>query len=84
MTYIVVVGIASETLNDWADDEAGLEAVQRVLDSLDDIHALQDTYVDQDILHEMLRDNKLHALLQVIIINVAHLLCNELVLSKIN
>lgn len=84
MTLIVVVGIASETLNDWADDEAGLEAVQRVLDSLDDIHALQDTYVDQDILHEMLRDNKLHALLQVIIINVAHLLCNELVLSKIN
>lgn len=62
---LVVVGIASETLNDWADDEAGLEAVQKVLDSLDDIHALQDAFVDPDVLHGMLRDNKLHALLQV-------------------
>lgn len=61
----MVVGIAAETLNDWADDEAGLEAVQRILDSLDDIHALQDPFVDAEIFHELLRDNKLHALLQV-------------------
>lgn len=62
---LVVVGIASETLNDWAGDEAGLEAVQKILDSLDDIHALQDPFVDAEIFHGMLRDNKLHALLQV-------------------
>lgn len=63
--FLVTVGIASETLNDWADEEASLEAVQRVLDSLDDIHALQDPYVDPDVLHGMLKDVKLHALLQV-------------------
>lgn len=62
---LVTVGIASETLNEWADEEAGLEAVQRVLDSLDDIHALQDEYVDEDILRDMLTDNRLSALLQV-------------------
>lgn len=61
----VTIGIASETLNDWADEEAGLEAVQRVLDSLDDIHALQDEYVDEHILRDMLSDNRLCALLQV-------------------
>lgn len=61
----MVVGTASESLNEWADEEAGLEAVQRVLDSLDDIHALQDSFVDQDVLIDMLRDGKLHALLQV-------------------
>lgn len=61
------MGTASESLNEWADEEAGLEAVQMVLDSLDDIHALQDAFVDQDVLIEMLRDVKLHALLQVII-----------------
>lgn len=61
----MAVGTASESLNEWADEEAGLEAVERVLDSLDDIHALQDAYVDPDILNEMLRDDKLHALLQV-------------------
>lgn len=66
--YSVTVGIAAETLNDWADEEAGLEAVQRVLDSLDDIHALQDPYVDPDVLHGMLKDIKLHALLQVSIL----------------
>lgn len=63
----MAVGTASESLNEWADEEAGLEAVQMVLDSLDDIHALQDAFVDQDVLIEMLRDVKLHALLQVII-----------------
>lgn len=61
----MAVGTASESLNEWADEEAGLEAVQRVLDSLDDIHALQDAFVDQDVLIDMLRDVKLHALLQV-------------------
>lgn len=61
----MAVGTASESLNEWADEEAGLEAVQRVLDSLDDIHALQDSFVDQDVLLDMLRDVKLHALLQV-------------------
>lgn len=54
--------------NAVADEEAGLEAVQTVLDSLDDIHALQDAFVDQDVLMEMLRDVKLHALLQVNIV----------------
>lgn len=64
--YVVTIGIASETLNDWADEEAGLEAVQRVLDSLDDIHALQDEYVDEYVLRDMLSDNRLSALLQVL------------------
>ena len=61
----MTVGTASEILNDWADEEIGLTAVQRVLDSLDDIHALQDPFVDPDVLYEMLQDVKLHALLQV-------------------
>lgn len=61
----VTIGIASETLNDWADEEAGLEAVQLVLDSLDDIHALQDPFVEADVMHGMLKDIKLHAMLQV-------------------
>lgn len=65
LLWTVTVGIASETLNDWADEEAGLEAVQRVLDSLDDIHALQDEYVDEHVLRSMLTDNRLAALLQV-------------------
>ena len=51
--------------NEWADEEAGVEAVQKVLDSLDDIFALQDCYVDPDVLREILRDAKLHQLLQV-------------------
>lgn len=61
----VAIGRASEILNEWADEEAGLEAVQRILDSMDDIHALQDPFVDVDVLNEMLRDTKLHELLQV-------------------
>lgn len=69
--YILVgIGAAAESLNEWADEEAGQEAVQRVLDSLDDIHALQDAHVDQDVLIEMLRDVRLHALLQVLVTNV--------------
>lgn len=59
------IGTASESLNEWADEEAGLEAVQRILDSLDDIYALQDAFVDPEVLRDMLRDVKLHALLQV-------------------
>lgn len=63
--FLVAVGSASDSLNDWADEEAGLEAVQTVLDSLDDIHALQDSYVDNDLLKDMLRDIRLHELLRV-------------------
>lgn len=65
----MAVGTASESLNEWADEEAGIEAVQRVLDALDDIHALQDAFVDQDVLMDMLRDVRLHALLQVTYFN---------------
>lgn len=61
----MAIGTASESLNEWADEEAGIEAVQKILDSLDDIHALQDNYIDPDLLRDMLRDNKLHDLLRV-------------------
>lgn len=61
----VTVGQASESLNEWADEDAGIEAVQKILDTLDDIAALQDTEIDPDVLISMLRDNKLHAMLQV-------------------
>jgi calcium/calmodulin-dependent serine protein kinase len=61
----VAVGTASESLNEWADEDAGIEAVQKILDTLDDIAALQDTEIDPDVLISMLRDNKLHAMLQV-------------------
>lgn len=47
------------------DDEAGLEAVQKVVDSLDDIYALQDPLVEPDVLRDILRDDRLHMLLQV-------------------
>lgn len=67
----VPIGTASETLSEWADDEAGLEAVQKVVDSLDDIYALQDPLVEADVLRDILRDDRLHMLLQVRI----HLLC---------
>lgn len=59
------MGTASECLNEWADEDAGIEAVQKILDTLDDISALQDTEIDPDVLISMLRDNKLHAMLQV-------------------
>lgn len=65
INVLVAVGSASDTLNEWADEEAGIEAVQKILDSLDDIHALQDMYVDPDLLRDMLRDTKLHDLLRV-------------------
>lgn len=59
------VASASDMLNEWADEEAGIEAVQRILDCLDDIYALQDAHVDPDVLRDMLRDNRLHQFLQV-------------------
>lgn len=65
LSRAVQVGCASETLSEWADDEAGLEAVQKVVDSLDDIYALQDPLVEQDVLRDILRDDRLHMLLQV-------------------
>lgn len=52
-------------LNEWADEDAGIEAVQRILDALDDVSALQDTQIDPDVLISMLRDGRLHGLLQV-------------------
>lgn len=61
----VAVGAASEGLNEWADEDAGIEAVQKILDTLDDVAALQDTEIDPDVLISMLRDSKLHAMLQV-------------------
>jgi calcium/calmodulin-dependent serine protein kinase len=57
--------MASESLNEWADEDAGIEAVQKILDTLDDVAALQDTEIDPDVLISMLRDNKLHNMLQV-------------------
>ncbi|XP_054726001.1 peripheral plasma membrane protein CASK-like isoform X1 [Anastrepha obliqua] len=59
------VATASDMLNEWADEEAGIEAVQRILDCLDDIYALQDTNVDPEVLREMLRDGRLHQFLQL-------------------
>ncbi|XP_055381359.1 peripheral plasma membrane protein CASK-like [Condylostylus longicornis] len=64
-TDTMPIGTASESLNEWADEEAGLEAVQKVLDSLDDIYALQDAFIDPEVLRDMLRDTKLHQLLQL-------------------
>lgn len=43
----------------------GTEAVQKILDSLDDIVALQDPCVDINVLMTMLTDSRLHSLLQV-------------------
>nr|XP_036217295.1 peripheral plasma membrane protein CASK isoform X2 [Bactrocera oleae]XP_036217296.1 peripheral plasma membrane protein CASK isoform X2 [Bactrocera oleae] len=59
------VASASDMLNEWADEEAGIEAVQRILDCLDDIYALQDSNVDPEVLREMLRDGRLHQFLQL-------------------
>lgn len=42
-----------------------MEAVQKVVDSLDDIYALQDPLVEADVLRDILRDDRLHMLLQV-------------------
>lgn len=59
------VASASDILSEWADEEAGIEAVQRILDCLDDIYALQDAHVDSDVLRDMLRDSRLHQFLHV-------------------
>lgn len=59
------IGNASEILNEWADEDAGIEAVQRILDCLDDIYALQDSHADPDVLRDMLRDTRLHQFLHV-------------------
>lgn len=59
------VASASDMLSEWADEEAGIEAVQRILDCLDDIYALQDAHVDPDVLRDMLRDSRLHQFLHV-------------------
>lgn len=64
-TDSVAVGVASESLSEWADEHAGMGAVQRILDSLDDIHALQDPFVEPDVLADMLQDEKLQELLHV-------------------
>lgn len=64
-TDSVAVGVASVSLAEWADEEAGLEAVQRVLDSLDDINALQDPFVESDVLADILQDEQLQDLLHV-------------------
>lgn len=63
--HSVAIGTASESMNEWADEDAGIEAVQKILDTLDDVAALQDTEIDPDVLISMLRDNKLHTMLQV-------------------
>lgn len=39
--------------------------MQKVVDSLDDIYALQDPLVETDVLRDILRDDRLHMLLQV-------------------
>lgn len=36
-----------------------------MLDAMDDIHALQDPYTEQEVLMDMLQDDKLHELLHV-------------------
>ncbi|XP_055638872.1 peripheral plasma membrane protein CASK isoform X4 [Toxorhynchites rutilus septentrionalis] len=64
-TDSMAIGTASESLNEWADEEAGLEAIQKILDSLDDIIALQDANCEPEVLASMLRDVKLHELLQL-------------------
>lgn len=67
------IGAASECMNEWADEDAGIEAVQRIADTLDDIAALQDPEVDPDVLISMLRDTKLHELLKVITNNLNYI-----------
>lgn len=61
----MAIGAASESLNEWADEDAGIEAVQKILDTLDDVAALQDADIDPDVLISMLRDAKLHSMLTV-------------------
>ena len=51
-------------------------AVSLVLDSLDDIHCLQEAPLnDRDFLHSVLEDRQLHALLEVSTYYSAYALC---------
>lgn len=51
-------------------------AVSLVLDSLDDIHCLQEAPLnDRDFLHSVLEDRQLHALLEVSTYSSAYILC---------
>ncbi|CAH1400330.1 unnamed protein product [Nezara viridula] len=52
--------------SDYGDDDATSAAVSMVLDSLDDIHCLQEPPPgDRDFLHSILEDRQLHALLEL-------------------
>lgn len=50
--------------------------MQKVVDSLDDIYALQDPLVDLDVLRDILRDDRLHMLLQVDCVSDCRILHN--------
>lgn len=65
MILIVIVIVIAGAPDEWADEEAGIEAVQRILDCLDDIYSLQDAHVDADVLRDMLRDGRLQQFLQL-------------------
>ncbi|XP_063243812.1 peripheral plasma membrane protein CASK isoform X3 [Bacillus rossius redtenbacheri] len=57
----------SDGFSDFRDDDVtSLGAVSLVLDSLDDIHCLQEApLTDRDFLHSVLEDRQLHALLEL-------------------
>ncbi|XP_021915602.1 peripheral plasma membrane protein CASK-like [Zootermopsis nevadensis] len=57
----------SDGFSDFGEDEVTSSgAVSLVLDSLDDIHCLQETPLnDRDFLHSVLEDRQLHALLEL-------------------
>ncbi|KAK6628090.1 hypothetical protein RUM44_010572 [Polyplax serrata] len=55
--------------SDYGEDEITSSAVSLVLDSLDDIHCLQEAPLkERDFLHSVLDDRQLHALLEVSIL----------------
>ncbi|XP_075210519.1 peripheral plasma membrane protein CASK-like [Lycorma delicatula] len=56
----------SDHFSDCGDDEVTSAAVTMILDSLDDIHCLQEPPLDDpDFLHSVLEDRQLHALLEL-------------------
>ncbi|XP_047105118.1 peripheral plasma membrane protein CASK-like [Schistocerca piceifrons] len=56
----------SDGFSDFGEDEVTSSAVSLVLDSLDDIHCLQEAPLnDRDFLHSVLEDRQLHALLEL-------------------
>lgn len=59
---LILGGDANE---DWVD-EACFAAVAKILESLDDIHVLQDPFADVEVMHSILQDKKLHELLEVL------------------